>query len=265
MDIIGPIEPMSTKRNRFILTVVDYATRYPEAVALPSVDTQHVAEALLKIYSRVGVPSEILSDQGVQFMSNLMNEVSRLLSVKHLTSSPYHPQCNGLCEKFNGTLKQMLMRLCIEKPKDWDRYIGAVLFAYREVPQESLGFSPFELLYGRAVRGPMAILRELWTKETAAEEVKTTYQYVVDLRNQLEDTCRLAQESLKQAQGKAKKYFDRKTKMRTLEAGSKVLVMLPTAHNKLQTQWRGPYVVAERVGHTDYRIDFGNRTKVYHN
>ena len=63
----------------------------------------------------------------------------------------------------------MLRRMCAERPKDWNRYLPALLFAIREVPQESLGFSPFELLYGRNVRGPMAILRELWSEEIPDE------------------------------------------------------------------------------------------------
>ena len=106
----------------------------------------------------------------------MMKEVCRLLSLKQLTTTPYHPMCNGLVERFNGTLKSMLKKMCIEKPQDWDRYIALLLFAYREVPQDSLGFSPFELLYGRTVRGPMQILKELWTDETTDPEVKTTYQ-----------------------------------------------------------------------------------------
>ena len=67
-----------------------------------------------------------------------------------------------------------------------------MLLAYREAPPDSVGFSPFELLYGRTVKGPVSILKELWTKEQEAEEVKTTYQYVVDLRNRLEETCQFA-------------------------------------------------------------------------
>ena len=78
-----------------------------------------------------------------------MAEVSRLISMKQLTTTPYHPMCNGLCERFNGTLKQMLKRMCTDCPRDWDKYLNAVLFAYREVPQESLGVSLFELVYGR--------------------------------------------------------------------------------------------------------------------
>jgi transposase InsO family protein len=165
VDIVGPIHPVTERKNRYILTLVDYATRYPEAVALPTIETERVAEALVDIFSRVGVPEEILTDCGAQFTSDLMGEISRLLSIKQLNTTPYHPMCNGLVEKFNGTLKSMLRKMCAERPQDWDRYLNAVLFAYREVPQESLGFSPFELLYGRTVRGPMRILRELWTGE----------------------------------------------------------------------------------------------------
>lgn len=70
----------------------------------------------------------------------------------------------------------MLRRMSAERPRDWDRFLPALLFAYREVPQESLGFSPFELLYGRTVRGPMGILKDLWTGEIEEEEVKTSHQ-----------------------------------------------------------------------------------------
>ena len=79
--------------------------------------------------------------------------------------------CNMLTEEFNGTLKTMLKRLCSEQPRQWHRYTNALLFAYREVPQESTGFSPFELLYGRGVRGPMSVLKELWTQYIAEPEI----------------------------------------------------------------------------------------------
>ena len=75
--------------------------------------------------------------------------------------------------------------MCAKKPKDWDRYVGPLLFAYREVKQDSLGYSPFELLHGRTVRGSISILRELMTNEKVEPEVKTTYVYVLDLTDRL--------------------------------------------------------------------------------
>ena len=159
VDIVGPIEPCSNNRSRYILTMMDCVTCYPEAIALPTIETEHVAEALVEMFSRVGLPDEMLTDCGSQFTSEIMKEVARLLSLQQLTTLAFHALCNGLVERSHATLKQMLGRMCAERPKDWDRYLPALLFAVREVPQESLGFSLFELLYERNVRGPMAILR----------------------------------------------------------------------------------------------------------
>ena len=146
IHLVGPIAPASNKGHRYILTLLDYATRYPEAIPLKNINTETVAEALLDMYSRVGVPEEVLSDLGTQFTSNCMKEISRLLYIRRLTTSPYHPACNGLVEKFNGTLKRMLRRLCHEQPRQWHCFINSLLFAYREARQEATGFSPFELL-----------------------------------------------------------------------------------------------------------------------
>ena len=183
---------------------MDYATRYPEAVPLKNIDTETVAEALLEMYSRVGVPEEVLSDLRTQITSDCMKEVSRLLSIRRLTTPPYHPACNGLVEKFNGTLKRMLRRLCHEQPRQWHCFINLFLFAYREVRQEATGFSPFDLLYGRTVRGPVQILKELWSDEEDVSEVTTSYQYVLELRERLDETMKLAQDELEKNQGRTK-------------------------------------------------------------
>ena len=129
IDLVGPITPASDKGHRYILPLVDYATRYTEAVPLKNIDTENMAEALLDVYSRVGVPEEVFSDLRTQFVFECMKEVTRLLSIKRLTTNPYHPICNGLVEKFNGTLKRMLRRLCSNQPLQWHRFIDPLLFA----------------------------------------------------------------------------------------------------------------------------------------
>ena len=88
-----------------MLVVCDYATRWPEAVPFKSIDAGHVAEELMVLFSRVEVPKEILTDQGNNFTSQLLKEVYRLLSIKPIRTSPYHPQTDGLVERFNQTLK----------------------------------------------------------------------------------------------------------------------------------------------------------------
>ena len=264
VDLVGPIMPRSRSGKKYILTLVDYATRYPEALALPSIETERVADALFDIFSRVGIPEEIITDRGSQFTSQMMDEVRGLLSIKHLPTTPYHAMANGLVEKFNGTLKSMLKKMCAEEPEYWDRYLPAVLFAYREAPQSSMGFAPFELLYGRTVRGPLSILRGLWDKERNEEEVRTTYEYVFNLREKLEQTCKLASEELRKSQGKYKEYYDRKSKERHIPVGSRVLVLLPKANNKLLLQWKGPFNVIDCKGNMDYVIEMNGKRKLFH-
>ena len=264
VDLVGPIYPPSDSGCRYILTLVDYCTRYPEAVPLKKVTAEDVAEALVNMYSRVGVPEELLTDMGPQFTSECMKEVSRLLSIRHLTTSPYHPMCNGLVERFNATLKAMLKRLCSEKPRQWDRYINALLFAYREVPQQSTGFAPFELLYGRTVRGPMKILRSIWTGEEGETEARTSYQYVFELRERLQEIMKVAREELERSHGRYKRYFDRRSKERRFAVADKVLVLLPTDNNKLLMHWRKPFRVTKIIGINDYEVEVRGKGKVYH-
>ena len=236
----------------------------PEAVPLKKLDMETVAEALVDIFSRLRVPKEILSDVGTQFVCDCVREVTQLLSVKQLTTTPYHPMCNSLTEKFTGTMKSMLKRLCSEQPRQWHRYINPLLFAYREVPQESTGFSPFELLYGRAVRGPMTILKQLWTKEVEECEVKNSYPYVFELQEKLEDTLKLAHSELEKAQQKGKHSYDRRSKVRKFQPDEKVVVLLPTDHDKLLMQWKGPVEVSSVVGLNDYKVKVKDKEKVYH-
>lgn len=172
--------------------------------------------------------------------------------------------CNGLVERFNGTLKQILRRLCADRPKDWDKCLSAALFAYRDATQESLGFLPFKLVYGRTVRGPMTIFREVLTKEVNDPEVHSTYQYIVDLKERIESTCTMAKENLEKATQRYRVNYNKRTKKRDMKVGEKVLVLLPTSSNKLLLQWRCPYEILEKVGNVDYRINMDGKTKTFH-
>ncbi|XP_069157618.1 uncharacterized protein [Procambarus clarkii] len=166
----------------------------------------------------------------------MVNDVRRLLTARASLTTPYHAMGNGLVERFNGILKKMLKGMCIEQPREWPRYINPLLFAYREVPQASTGFSPFELLYGRTVKGPLQVLRNLWEGNDCTPITKTTYEYVIDLRERLENTCQLAREELAKAKEYQKQTYDKKAKERKFIVGDKVLLLLPTSKNKLLLQ-----------------------------
>ena len=136
----------------------------------------------------------------------MMREIYRLLNVKQSTTTPYHAISNEVVENFNKTTKNLVKKVTAEKPKDWHRYLGPLMFAVKDTPQDSTGFTPFELLYGHQVRVPMMLLKRLWTGDNEDPEVKTSYQYVVDLKQRVEETCELAKNELAKVQTRNQKY-----------------------------------------------------------
>ena len=240
MHFVGPLS-RTQRGNHYILTICDYATRYPEAIALPSTDACQVARELIAFFARVGIPEEIFMDQGSNFMSTLSGEVYHLLQVKRIWTMPYHPQTDGLVERFNGTMKMMLRKFVNRSQTDWDECLPYLLFAYWEVPQASMFFSPFELLYGRKVRGPLYILKEEWTGCADEGEVPVA-TYVVEMCGCLE-VAELIHHNLDRAQQQQKTAYDKGSKPRSFHVGEEVLVLLPARHNKLNLEWVGPYWV----------------------
>ena len=266
VDIVGPIQPPSTEGHRFILTLVDYATRYPEAAALKGITTEEIAKSLLMFYICLGVPEEILSDMGSQFMSDCIKEVERLLKMRHMSTTPYRPQCNGLVEKFNETLKTTQGKLCVDQSHDWHRYLDALLFAYPEVPQATTRFVPFSLLYGRSVRGPMHIFKEMWSAPDAESEVLSSYRYAFELCDKMEKVWTIIEERVGASQNKYKDDYDQmhRVKQRQFQCGDFILLLLPTQNNKLLMQWKGPCEVVEKVEPADYKVDMNGKMKIFH-
>ena len=112
----------------------------------------------MKFFTFVGLPRSVQSDQGSNFMSGIFQQVMHELGIKQYTSSAYHPESQSALDRFHQTLKNMIRSYCFEIEKDWDEGIHLVLFTVRESVQESLGFSPIELVFGHAVRRPLQLL-----------------------------------------------------------------------------------------------------------
>ncbi|XP_068211718.1 uncharacterized protein [Palaemon carinicauda] len=161
---------------------------------------------------QVGVPKEILSDRGPQFRSELMLQVRKLLGVKPLFSTPYHPAANGRIERQHQILKSILKKICELKHNQWHRFLPSALFAMREIPSDTTGFSPFEILYGRQVRGPLTILKELWTNSDMSAGETDLYSFVLELREKLSDVSDLDVQNMNISSSTYKSYFDLKSK-----------------------------------------------------
>uniref|UniRef100_A0A9J7ZY96 Integrase catalytic domain-containing protein n=1 Tax=Cyprinus carpio carpio TaxID=630221 RepID=A0A9J7ZY96_CYPCA len=194
----GMRNPKSARGHEHILVIMDYATRYPEAIPLRKATTKAIAQELFLLFSQVGIPSQILTDQGTLFMSRMMADVCKLLKVQQLSTMVYHPQTDGLVERFNQTLKQMLRRVAAEDKRDWDQMLPYVLFGVREIPQASTGFTPFELLFGQQPRGLLDVAREAWEQQPAVH--RTTIEHVREMRERIDKVMPIIREHLVRAQ-----------------------------------------------------------------
>ena len=128
-DIVGPLL-CSHKGYQYVLVICDYATRYPEAIPLCCTDAHRVSEELIVFFLRMGIPREMLSDQGTNFMFQLLKEIYRLLHIQPIRTTPYQLQTDGLVERFNKTLKSMLKNVASEEGRHWDTLLPYIIILY---------------------------------------------------------------------------------------------------------------------------------------
>jgi transposase InsO family protein len=254
---VGPL-PKTKKGHKYLLTIMCASTRFPEAIPLRSIKSPIIIKALEKFFAFVGLPKEIQSDQGSNFMSHEFQQAMCRLGIKQIHSSPYHPQSQGALERYHQTLKSMIKKFCIEQNKDWDEGVHWLLFATREVASESLGFSPFELIFGHSVRGPLKVLKEQWLTDQPSDNI---LDYYSDFKERLKRSLELAHENLKQAQETMKGHYDKNAKERKFEVGDNVLVFLPIVGHPFQAKYFGPYLIKRKVNDYNYIIEMPDRRK----
>ena len=138
----------------------------------------------MSIMSRLSIPKEILSDRGSNFLSSVLKETYRFLGISHSRTAAYRPQSNGSVERFHQTLLQMIRKTIVDK-REWDDMLPFLLFACREVPCSTTGFSPFGLIFGKKVRGPLDVLLQEWMSTATTTHFAT--DWLLQLRQDLED------------------------------------------------------------------------------
>lgn len=177
-DLLGPL-PETPQGNKYILVVTDHFTKWVEAIPVPDQTAQTCAHHILKVICQFRCPLTILSDQGRCYESNLFHELCHILEIKKTRTSPRNPKCNGLAERFNRTLIQMIKSYLKGEQIEWDKNLHFITAAYRATPQDSTGFTPNVLMLGRETRLPV----ELVLGNTTSEGVLTNYgEYVQDIR-----------------------------------------------------------------------------------
>ena len=234
--------------NRYAVVFTDYLTKWPEVFATKDQTALTIAKLFVQeIICRHGVPCQLLSDRGPAFLSYLMTEICGLLGVNKINTTAYHPQTNGLTERFNRTLTDMLAKKVEQSGKDWDNHLPFVLFAYRASIQESVKESPFYLLYGRDPRLPTTL-----NMDGASGQEVDVDTYKGEMTVKMNEAWELARSSIKKAQRTQKNYYDQQSKPPKFKVGDRVLVYMPAAKAckayKFARPFHGPYRIVAQDG-----------------
>jgi len=157
IDVVGPLPP-TERGNKYVIVIVDHGTRWTEAFAVTNTTATTVADILYsQIICRYGPPSVLLSDRGTNFLSKVIKHLCDLFSIEKVQTTAYHPQCNGLVERTNGSLMTLIRKICQDNPNNWDAHLPAALFAFRTTANATTKLSPFQLVYGRLPRLPIDV------------------------------------------------------------------------------------------------------------
>jgi hypothetical protein len=254
VDICGPLHE-TLQGNKYIIVVMDYFTKWCELI--PSID--HTAETvatelITKVFTRIGVPRALHSDQGTEFLSKLFEETCRVFQIDKTKTSPWRPQSDGLVERLNRTVGSMLRQYVNKDQTDWDTWLPLVSMAYNSTVQYSTKFSPYYLMYGREMTLPIELVLppvgETFQDEDTPEITPTSY--AEQLTKRLEDTFTLVRNNLKTAVNWQKTIYNRKVHQVPLTVGQGVWYYCPQKRKgrtpKLDRPYIGPFAIVNIFG-----------------
>ena len=254
VDILGPL-PESATGNRYILVVGDYFSRWMEAYAIPNQEAVTVSKKLTEeFFLRFSPPEQLHSDQGRQFESELVAEVCKLLGIAKTRTTPYHPQSDGLVERFNRTLLTMLATIAERKPFEWEDHLRSLCMAYNSSVHPTTGYSPFFLMFGRRARLPIDLIYELPSQNKPVSPAT----FATTLQETLAEAYHQVREHMSHKLDRQKTIYDRKVHGKQFKEGDLVWLHTPAVPKgvarKFHRPWTGPYKVVRRISDATYRI-----------
>ena len=247
---------MSASGNRYIIVLTDYLTKWPEAAAIPSTDAEVITGFINSIICCYGSIKTVIIDQGREFCNQVNDELFKRLSINHRVATAYHPQTNGLIERYNQTLINCLVKYINDDQSDWDRHSDPVLMAYRSSVHKSTKQTHFFLAFGKKPRLLIVADFPVGSGEEPDEEK------ALDLRiksvSSLLDIHSSAKVCIKEAQSKLKDYFDRTHAPPTYVVGDSVPVNNAQRNarkeEKLTPRWSGPFTIVSISEKGTYRL-----------
>jgi transposase InsO family protein len=265
IDITGP-HPKSSRGNIYILTLVDHFSKWAEAMPLSSHTAPVVARALMThVFSRFGLPKQLLSDRGPEFESDLFCELMKWLEIDKLRTTSYKPSTNGVVERFHRTLNSMLGKIVSDSQRNWDECLPPVMAAYRASPHDSTGFSPNKLFLGRENRMPLDLL--MGFPEEELERNRSSNQFVAEIQEKTENAYAIARKQLGVAAERRKATYDIRVKVAKYSVGEWVWYYYPRRYQRRSPKWQknytGPFLIVRVIEPVNYVLQMSQRAKPF--
>jgi transposase InsO family protein len=247
------VEPSKGYEN--ILVITDHFSKFSQAYPTKNQLAKTTARVLFDHFIvHYGVPAKIHSDQGRNFESKIIKELCKIMEIEKSRTTPYHPMGNGLVERFNRSLLQMLGTLEADKKKNWKDYLPSVVHAYNCTKHQSTGFSPYKLMFGRDPKLPVDI--EFGLNSESNPQDHDYSKFVDSLNKQLEYAWKLASEQQSKVCSKQKNHYDIKQRGARLEIGDRVLIRNVELKglNKLADKWQDVAYVVKSQSNPDIPV-----------
>jgi len=266
VDILGADLPRTKRGNRYLLVIICNVSRWVHGKPIKNCKAETIAEALLEFFSNTSFPKILRCDNMPAFRSELITELKQRWGVDIKYSVPYHAQSHGIVERANRSINEMLRKFLARYTRNWDTLIPLLLSALREVPNQSTGFAPSHLVYGRRIRGLLAIMRDSWTQNKGLERClkMPVAKYLEKLTEQIKTALAAAGQNVAEAQQKMKERYDRQSTERHLNPGDLALILQPDDNSKLGTHWKGPFPVIRRCERNNYELQVNGRRAMLH-
>jgi hypothetical protein len=265
VDAIGPLQP-TTKGNRYILTGIDYLTRWPVALAVPDIDEVTTGEFLFSIVKDWGVPRYILSDRGANFISTYVHEFLKQLGCRNIMTTSYRAQSNGMCERLNYSLVSVLAKVARDEENisEWDKYVDTALMVIRTSKNSGTGYTPSYMMFGYEMRTPAVWVapRVDFVIGEEEEEVRDRVLLVEEKLAKVREIARLRSDERKK---KAKARYDGRVVFRKkFEIGDQVLLKDVVPKTKFSDKWIGPFTVFKVNQNGTYLLTGKNSLRLKH-
>jgi transposase InsO family protein len=260
VDLVGPL-PETPRGNRHILVITDHFSKWAEAYPVKDQTALTCADVICKEFiTKFGCPLYIHTDQGRCFEAELFQEICKLLEIQKTRTSPRNPKCNGLVERFNKTLIQMIKSFIRGDATEWDLNLQYLTAAYRASVQESTKMTPNLIMLGKETRLPADIL---YDKIEDTQEQLNVGEYTENLRVTLTKAHKIARKHLEKAYNRQKDQYNQPNRHQFFKPGDSVMILNEARKigesKKLQPLYLGPVVVLEKINDLLYRIQMDEK------